>query len=420
MRFSLLFLLACTTRLPPPEAHVEPEAVAADPVQAAREAYARRDWPAFVELQKQAVAANPDRVVERYNLACGYALTGQREAALAELRILLQQGADLGAGADPDFASLQGDPEFEELVQKFDALFPPVHHSERAFWVGERTDLAPEGIAHDPATGRFFVGSMRTGTVFAIQDGVATPFATLKVGEIPVSAIGITVDSKRGRLWAIGTATPQHEAWQDAHRGTTAVLGLDLATGELHESHVRAPGGAGFGFNDLTVAEDGTLYLSGSSVHAVRPGQQLPEPLPLDPPVEFCNGITMGGPDVLYIGTPQGVSRVDLATGKHALLSIPEGVDLRNFDGMYEVGDALVGVQLGVGRWRVVRVDLDGSGTAVIDVQILEQENPEIAGATTGVVVGDELFYIARDLPPEPSITLEAGRAAVWRTKIRP
>jgi hypothetical protein len=418
MHLLTLSLLACTAKNPPevapePAPELPIASTFADPLLAAREAYFRKDWPAFVELQKRALAADPDSVVERYNLACGYALTGQRAEAMTELRALLAQGVDLGAAADPDFASLKGDPEFEALVQQFDALYPPVHHSERAFYVGDREDLAPEGIAHDEATGRFFVGSMRTGQVFAIKDGVAQPFATLKVGETPVSAIGIAADSARGRLWAIGTATVAHEAWQESHRGTTAVLGLDLATGELRESHVRAPGGAGFGFNDVAVADDGTLYLSGTSLHVVRPGQDVPEPLPVDPPVDFCNGIVWE-PGVLYLGMARGVGRVDLATGKLTPVSAPAGVDLRNFDGMYKVGDSLVGVQLGLGRWRVVRVDLDPSGTAATGLEVLEQENPEIAGATTGAVVGEELFYIARDRLEAETALQEAGRAAVW------
>ena len=77
-------------------------------------------------------------------------------------------------------------------------------------------------------------------------------------------------------------------------------------------------------------------------------------------------------------------------------------------------------MQLGLGRWRVVRVDLDPSGTAVTGVEVLEQENPEIAGVTTGVPVGSDLYFLGRDLPAEGTSGAWDGRAAVWRTPIRP
>lgn len=418
--FLLVFLTAFTACAPVREPAPDAEALHRQPATAA---YRAHDWPAFVTHQRALVEANPVGVLDRYNLACGYALNGQRAEALAELRVLLERGVDFGAGQDPDFASLRGDTEFEALGVAFDALFPPVRHSTREFAFGDRVDLAPEGIAHDPATGRFFVGSMRTGEIFAIRDGSATPFATLSVDGIPVSAIGLAVDRARSRLWAIGTASDLHEAWnEEAHDGVTAVIGLDLATGEVRETHSRAPGGPGSGFNDLAIAPDGALYLSGTDVYVLRPGDDRPTVLGVSPPIRSSNGIAMGAePNVLYVAADErGIARIDLATRKREWLGIPPGVELRAFDGLYRVEDALVGVQYGLGRWRVVRLDLDPTGTAVTGIEVLEQENPEISGVTTGAPSGDALFFLARDLPPEGIEGPWAGRAAVWQTPIRP
>lgn len=55
----------------------------------------------------------------RYNLACYYAVHGQRSEALAELRLALPQRPDLLAYAreDHDLDSLRGDPEFTSLLE---------------------------------------------------------------------------------------------------------------------------------------------------------------------------------------------------------------------------------------------------------------------------------------------------------------
>ncbi|MEQ1501379.1 MAG: hypothetical protein ABMB14_04070 [Myxococcota bacterium] len=395
----------------------------------AADAYRRQDWPAFVAAQRAVVDADPGSDRDRYNLACGLAQAGDRDGALAELRGLLARGIDFGAAADPDFASLRGDPEFEALIVAFDALFSPVSRSVRAFAVTDRADLAPEGIAHDadaPAgTGRFFVGSMATGEVFAVTDGVARPFATLAVDGVPVSAVGLAVDAPRGRLWAIGTATDLHRDWVDGQPGVSALIGLDLATGSIREVHRRAPGGGGFGFNDLAVAPDGAVYLSGVDVHVVRPGDDAATVLGVQPPIHDSNGIALGAdPGVLFVSADgRGIARIDLATRARTWLAAPPGSTVHGFDGLYHVDHALVGVEIGAGRWRVVRLDLDPTETAVTRIEVLEQENPAVAGVTTAAVVGPDLYWLGRDLPPDgvtgPAAAW-AGRAAVWRVPIRP
>jgi len=56
--------------------------------------------------------------VDVYNLACGYALNGQPDEALAKLEALVDRGVDYGMATDGDFDSLRGDPRFEALLQR--------------------------------------------------------------------------------------------------------------------------------------------------------------------------------------------------------------------------------------------------------------------------------------------------------------
>ncbi len=68
----------------------------------------------------EALLALPEwRNVARYNLACFYALTNQRDKALVELRESLQINPDLieWSKQDTDLDSLRGDPEFQVLYQ---------------------------------------------------------------------------------------------------------------------------------------------------------------------------------------------------------------------------------------------------------------------------------------------------------------
>ncbi|MEQ1570497.1 MAG: DUF4440 domain-containing protein [Myxococcota bacterium] len=384
---------------------------------AAARAYAAQDWPTFVTHQAALVAADPDDLGERYNLACGYARVGDRDAAMAQLRLLRDRGVDFGAGRDPDLESLRGDPGFQALLTELAALWTPVRHAEAAFAVTDAPDLAAEGMAHDPATGRFFVGSMRTGDVFVVRDGVAAPFARVTVEGAEVSAVGMAVDPVRGRLWVAATSTDLHTS--GAATGATALVGLDLSTGEPRESFVRPPGGSGFGFNDVAVGPDGSLYLTGTDLYVVRPGDVAPSVLPVDPPFRSSNGIAVG-PDAIYVAGDGRISRIDLERFVRTPLVTPAGIDLRGFDGMYWVDGSLVGVQRGLGPWRVVRVDLNPAGTAATRVEVLEQTNDAIHNPTTGAVVGPDLYFVARDPPPAGLDPSWGGATRVWRTPIRP
>jgi hypothetical protein len=64
-------------------------------------------------------------------------------------------------------------------------------------------------------------------------------------------------------------------------------------------------------------------------------------------------------------------------------------------DGLYAVGDALIGVQNGVAPYRVVRLHLDRDGRRVVAADVLERARPDYAEPTLGVVVGSTLYYVA-------------------------
>lgn len=379
--------------------------------------YLRQDWAGFVRAERALLGERPDDPVTRFNLACGYARLGEREAALTELRALLARGIDFGVATDPDLAVLRGDPEFDALSAQFAALFPPVARSRFAFALGERVDLAAEGIAWDRFGRRFFVGSMATGEILAVTDGRVSPFARAAIDGVPVSAIGLRVDESRNRLWAAATMTDLHEGYRRALAGRTAVLGFDLATGALVETH-RGPRNVGsFGFNDLALGPDGSIYASGGDVYVVPAGAGPDDPAVLfgvQPPITDSNGITFGDGALFVAADRTGIARVDPHTRASTWLTTPPGVELLGWDGLYFVERALVGVQLGLGRWRVARVELDPTGTAAVAVEVLEQGNPSVVGVTTAAVAGGELFWLGREPPPVGANPAWGGRAVVW------
>ena len=79
--------------------------------------YHTERYAAYVEVMEN-VAKYSNSDVDLYNLACGYALNGQRDEAIATLERLAERGSDFGVADDPDFESLRSDPRFHEVVAR--------------------------------------------------------------------------------------------------------------------------------------------------------------------------------------------------------------------------------------------------------------------------------------------------------------
>lgn len=407
MMVLLLVLLGCAPKAPAPEPTPAPQppppevvlGAASTPQMlraAANAAYLAGDVERFVQLQERLVAASPHGAVDRHNLACGYALTDRPEDAVRQLGWLVDQGVDLGMQADPDLESLRDREDFQALIDKLEALYPPVHTSTVLARI-EVDDLAPEGLAVDEATGRIFVGSMRKGSIHVLTETEpARQFGRIVHEDAPLAALGMKVDAERGRLWVAASAFEVLEDFDPARAGLAGVFGLDLETGEIVESYTIR----GAFFNDVALAPDGTLYLSGGPLFRVRPGlDSMPLPVLMGDPLADSNGIVVS-PDgqTLYVGTVPGILRLDTTTWTGGLLESP--ASLRSFDGLYLGEGYLAGIQFTGGPWQAVKLVLDDSGSRVTEVVALERKNPEIAFAYTGALSDGRLIYVAKGHPP--------------------
>jgi hypothetical protein len=79
----------------------------------------RNNLDRALEWYKKALVVDPDFGDAYYNMACVYALQGQKELALRYLQIAAMNGYATGDGidADPDLASLREDPAYRALVR---------------------------------------------------------------------------------------------------------------------------------------------------------------------------------------------------------------------------------------------------------------------------------------------------------------
>lgn len=128
--------------------------------------------------------------------------------------------------------------------------------------------LLPEGVEYDTKNNRFLVGSLSQGTVFVVgNDGALTPF--IQDPDLK-SSVGIEVDEERNRLLV---ANSDAAVFQGESAGQAKLGIYNLDTGEriaMVDMGALGPEGAKAHFaNDITVGNDGSVYVTDSFARAV-------------------------------------------------------------------------------------------------------------------------------------------------------
>lgn len=318
--------------------------------------------------------------------------------AIRTLRRFASLGYFADIAADSDLAALPKAPGYARVRRELDANRTPVVRSKVAFTLPEK-DLLTEGIAYDPSSHAFFVGSVHHRKIVRV-DSAGRAADWIGQGRDGIWApLGMKVDSARGVLWVASAAVPQMENFSPGDLGRSGLLRFDLATGKLTGRFIirdNSPHALG----DLTVAGNGDVYASDSRapiVWRLRSGADSLERFLDSPLLLSAQGLTLT-PDerTLYLADySRGILAIDVASRSVALLLCRLRVLALGIDGLYLVRGRLVGVQNGVEPHRVIRLTLDSRRDSLVGTEVLERMHPKYSEPTLGVLVGGDLFYIA-------------------------
>jgi sugar lactone lactonase YvrE len=375
-------------------------AAADDPVrlldQQATAAYKAKDYAGFLKHSRALQEAIPWSLRARYNLACGYALTGAPAEALAALEAIAAGEVAMDVGADDDLASLRALPAFRAIEARMKSFASPVGEAAVAFMLPE-TDLITEGVAHDPKTGAFFVTSVRHRKVVRrAADGTVKDF-TAEAQEGLLSAVAPAVDVARRSLWVSSSGSERMVGGRKEDEARSFLAEYDVDTGRLRRK-VEPPSGAGvsdiavLGSGDVVASDPraGGVYLldakAGTWRTLVAPGA-IRSPQGLAPAAD--------GKSVYVADYARGVARVALAAGALRWLETPAELATTGIDGLAEAGGWLIAIQNGIEPQRVVGWRLDPAGDRVVSARTLVRGHAAFDEPTLGTVVGPDFVFVA-------------------------
>jgi xanthosine utilization system XapX-like protein len=296
--------------------------------------------------------------------------------------------------ADADFGALVGDARYRELAARIAARAPHASRSAVAFSV-PGSDLIPEGIAVDPTSGTFYLGSLHKRTIVAIDpSGVSRRFVPERQDGL-LGVTGVKVDPARGVLWAASHASHSMEGRQPGGRDIDGVYAFALADGSLRRRAVFSDGGDHLA-NDLAIATNGTAYLTDSAsgaVYRVPPDHDVLEIVVPPRTFAYPNGLALADDGHLYVADAIGIALVSLDTHSVKRVTAPPLVALGGIDGMVLQGNQIFAVQNSIGQPRIVAIAIEGDRATGLTV--LENAPDALAQPTTTCLWQGALYTIA-------------------------
>lgn len=268
----------------------------------------------------------------------------------------------------------------------------------------EEKDLLPESVAYDSNSESFFVGSTRKGKIIKIaSDGTQSTFVESGTfGQWMV--IGIKVDSKRNELWFCSSGGNNLEGYslkEDVEGRPAGIFKVDLNSGKLVKKYTLDKSGEIHFFNDLVIDENGDVYASHmfaeSAIYKIDRDTDQLELFATNEMLKYPNGLDISADrKSLFVAHSGGIAKISLETGKASALNITKDVQLtkrESADGIYIYQNSLVAIQPDLAQ--VTKYQLSQPVDAIVSGEVLEKNHSQMDHPTTGVLVGDDFYYVA-------------------------
>ena len=315
---------------------------------------------------------------------------GDRDAAFTLLRSLKGRKLGLIPARDTGFDAVWNDPQFQAIRKELGDEEPATPFAPVAFRLKD-PKLIPEGIAFDASGKRFFIGSIAEHKIIvADSKGEARDFSS--PSDKLDAVLGIAVDPARQHLYAVSTNGFEESAKQERRN---AVVRYDLKESRFTDRFA-AP--EAMQLNDLTVAPDGTLYVTDSETGTLfrkKPGEKMLARFGETGALPGANGIALSDDGALYVTLSTGIARVDPNTGKPTRLPQSDTVVTGGCDGLYWHEGDLLGIQNSTNPGRVIRIALTEKGTRVAGITVLQSHHhPDFDEPTTGAIANNALHVI--------------------------
>lgn len=329
------------------------------------------DWVAATEQLHELRPYNQDFMT---HLVIGYARQENLSKAFEMMLHMQQQGLAQDWSGFEELAPLRPHRLYDHLTELMTEAGKPFGDFEVHATLPDGLAM-PEGIALDAESDRIFVGSVRDGSILSSADGQEWErFAGPDQVEGLAAVFDLVVDSQRGHLWVATGMVGQFEGFDSERAGQTALLKLDLDSGELLADFQVSSSGTDHLLGSLVLAADGTVFAADTRnpiVFRLAPDGEALELFFGNQNFSSLRGLALSGDDsLLYMADYEQGIFVLATDGSNQgwKLAVPETLNEGGIDGLYWWDDHLVAIQNGISPQRVLRLQLGPDGLGVVGV----------------------------------------------------
>ena len=348
-------------------------------------AAAKRGIAAVQELLKQ----RPQDPTLYFYLARFESQAGDTPACVAALTKVLELGDGFVPAQNLGFAKSWNDEAFQSVRSKLAAKLPRLDFAPTVMELDDR-EMLPEGIAYDPKSQSFFIGSTTEKKIVRIAWGnIESDFATANLDGV----LGLAVDGPRRTLYAVSTSALTDEGRKEPRN---AIVSFDVDSARFLR-RVEVPGAVQL--NDVTVAIGGRVFTTDSGSGAVYeiPKEGAPRVVVPAGIMRGSNGIAASADGkLLYVAHTTGLGVVDVASGNVKRVNNATRENVAAIDGLYQWQGQLIGVENVTNPGRVVLITLSREGDTITKVQtLLSHHHNVLDEPTTGAVTDRGFFLLA-------------------------
>ncbi len=338
-------------------------------------------------------------------MVIGAALLNRPRTAYNYMHKMQQQGLAYDFNSTDDTLSIRDTEVYTYINDLLIKAEEPMGVARVAFTLPAE-DAQPEAIAWDPSREKFLVGSVDSGTVWAVgTDGNAKALIEANDDNGLWAITGIAVDAQRKRLWLSSAALPAFKKLVPTDLGRGALFEFDLASLKLLKRYFVPVDGLPHVPASPVVTPDGDVFVIDRAMpllfQKAADADALTPYLANKDLVGFRDMTLSDSGTTLYLAdAAKGIMVVDLKIQGSGMLGVPDNLNLAGISGLSFKDGNLFMLQNGIRPQRLMRLELDPSGLSVNNVAPLASGSELFNAPSLGTVHGDHVYYFASSNMP--------------------
>lgn len=366
----------------------------------ANEAYAEKDYLTFRKALVRLNQMRPYNSEYMYQLVTAHAMLDEKSLAYDMMLRMQQQGLAYDFSGTDLTKNIRDTEVFEYVNDLMIKAADPMGESEVVFVLPDSV-ITPETISWDESRQKFLIGTIAGGNIYAVgKDGQVTELLTADDKNGLWAILDIQVDQPRNRLWVSSASIPGFARFDPVDKGRSALFEFDLQTLQLINRYPVPVDGKPHVLGSMVLDPKGDIFIVDRILPLIykKPADEKK----IKVVMASKNMVSMRGAAMqadgrlMYVADREmGIMVVDMATGRSRILEVPATLNIGGIDGLYLWNNHLIVIQNGIKPQRVMRLQLDSSGTQVTTVRPLAVAQPIFDYPRFGTLQGEDLYYFA-------------------------